>query len=612
MNADLITRITTSSFAFFFQKNDLLINKLPVQFSGKLDFLENGYEMDLKVSAEKSDLDNLITALPPQFIGWQQKATIKGNTDFLLTLKGKYITSPNTMPDLAFNMKIREGYIAYEGAPFPASHLFLNLQTLLPALNQDSLKIKVDSIFFNIDKDYLSAVLDTKGVHEPFINAKVNAVMDLEKMDKAFGLPWVELKGKTEVHLKLNGRYTSGPDPKSLRHENVLLTIPSYSLQASVKDGYFKYDSLPVPVTAINFTVNNSCRDNVYHNLAFSIDNLSATALKSFIKGHASVSSFKKMAVDANLQSDINLGDIKNIYPFKQVELSGNLKVNINTKGRYYAAKKVFPVTTADILLQNGVIKTMYYPNSISNIGVTAKVTNTTGALSGTTVIILPASFLFEGKPFQLQASLKNLDNIGYNIKAKGIIDIARIYKVFTRKENDISGFIKADVSVQGRQSDAMAGRYNKLNNKDTLEIKNIQASAENFPQPFVIKEGLFTFKQNKMWFRQFKASYGQSDFTMNGYLQNVIDYALSDKAVLKRDFNINSRLINVDEFMVFATPENTDNSLRPVTKVRPQQESAQPIPKVSAQTSVTRQSLTGVLLIPASVSVTFTAKQKK
>lgn len=114
------------------------------------------------------------------------------------------------------------------------------------------------------------------------------------------------------------------------------------------------------------------------------------------------------------------------------------------------------------------------------------------------------------------------------------------------------------------------------------------------------------------MWFRQFKASYGQSDFTMNGYLQNVIDYALSDKAVLKRDFNINSRLINVDEFMVFATPENTDNSLRPVTKVRPQQESAQPIPKVSAQTSVTRQSLTGVLLIPASVSVTFTAKQKK
>lgn len=267
-----------------------------------------------------------------------------------------------------------------------------------------------------------------------------------------------------------------------MRHENVLLTIPSYSLQASVKDGYFKYDSLPVPVTAINFTVNNSCTDNDYHNLAFSIDNLSATALKSFIKGHASVSSFKKMAVDANLQSDINLGDIKNIYPFKQVELSGNLKVNINTKGRYYAAKKVFPVTTADILLQNGVIKTMYYPNPISNIGVTNKVTNTNGALSGTTVIILPASFLFEGKPFQLQASLKNLDNIGYNIKAKGIIDIARIYKVFTRKGNDISGFIKADVSVQGRQSDAMAGRYNKLNNKDTLEIKNIQASAENFP----------------------------------------------------------------------------------------------------------------------------------
>ena len=594
VNADLITRINTNSFAFFFQKNDLLINKLPVQFSGNLDFLQNGYEMDLKVSAEKSDLDNLITALPPQFIGWQQKATIKGNTDFLLTLKGKYIASTNTMPDLAFNMKIREGYIAYQGAPFPVSNLFLNLQTSLPALNQDSLKIKVDSIFFNINKDYLSAVLDTKGVHEPFINAKVNAVMDLEKMDKAFGLPLVELKGKTEVHLALKGRYTSGPNPKSMRHENIVLTIPLFNLQASVKDGYFKYDSLPVPVTGINFTLNSSCTDNDYHNLGFSIDNLSATALKSFIKGHASVNSLKQLAVDANLQSDINLDDIKNIYPFNQAELAGNLKVNINSKGRFDAGKKTFPVTTADILLQNGVVKTMYYPNPITNIDVTAKVTNATGVLSGTTVAISPASFLFEGKPFQLQATLQNLDNIGYDIKAKGTIDIARIYKVFTQKRKDISGFIKADVALQGRQSDAMAGRYNKLNNQGTLEIKDMKVSAEEFPQPFFINEGLFTFKQDKMWFRRFKASYGQSDFMMDGYLQNVINYALSDKAVLKGNFSIHSNLLNVDEFMAFAPVKNNADTV------------------VAKFAALTEKGFAGVILIPANLSVSFTAAARK
>jgi AsmA protein len=36
----------------------------------------------------------------------------------------------------------------------------------------------------------------------------------------------------------------------------------------------------------------------------------------------------------------------------------------------------------------------------------------------------------------------------------------------------------------------------------------------------------------------------------MSGYLQNAIDYALSGKAVLKGDFNLNSDYINVDEFM--------------------------------------------------------------
>ncbi len=595
VNANLITQINTNSFAFIFQKNDLLINKLPVQFKGKLNFLKNGYDFDFRVSSDSSNLDDLVTALPPQYITWQQKTTIKGKTDLLLTLKGKYIASDNTMPDFAFNMKIREGYIAYEGAPAPVSNLYLNFQTFLPSINMDSLQVKIDSVFFNIDKDYLSAIIDTKGVHEPFVHAKISTLMDLEKLDKVFGLLIVDLKGKAEMHLSLNGRYTTGPNPKSLRHENVVLSIPSFSLQASVKDGYFKYTALPIPVTNINFSVSSSCADNNYLNTGFSINNVSATAANSFIKGQATVNNLREMLVDANLQSSINLGDIKNIYPVEQLtNLGGNLKINVTAKGKYNAAKKSFPVTKTDMVLQNGIIQTVYYPHPVSDMQVSATITNSTGTLSGTTVIIKPASFLFEGKPFHLEASLQNLDNIAYNIKAKGTIDIARIYKVFAQKGTDITGLIKADVSLQGRQNDAMAGNYGKLNNQGTLQINHIKATAEYFPQPFFIDEGLFTFKQDKMWFRQFKASYGQSDFTMDGYLQNVIDYALSDKAVLKGNFNVNSGLVNADEFMVFAPVKNNTNS----TTTKP--------------VAIKNKASSGVVLIPANLSVTFTAAVKK
>ena len=597
VDADLITKINTNSLAFFFQKNNLVINKLPVQFSGKLDFLSNGYDIDFTVTSEKSKLDDFISALPPQYVTWQQQAKIKGSTDFLLTLKGQYIAASNTMPDLFFNMKIRDGFIEYEKAPVPVSNLFLNLETKMPAINTDSLVVKVDSIFFNIDKDYLSAVVTTKGIKQPFVSAKINAALDLEKTDQAFGFPNIDLKGKADLHLTAEGQYASGPNPNSLRYENILLSIPSFNFQSTVKDGYFKYDSLPIAVSNINFGLNSSCPDKDYKHTGFSITNLSATALNNFIKGHAAISSLQSKEVDANLQANFNLGDVKKIYPVEGMELAGLLKFNINAKGKYDEVKKTFPATTADINLQNGSVKTSYYPNPINDIQVAAKATDANGSMKALQVNIEPASFNFEGKPFLVKASLQNFEDIAYAITAKGELDIAKIYKVFSRKGIDVSGFIKADLSLQGRQSDAMHGRYAQLHNQGTLQVRDLQTTTEYFPQPFLIKEGLFTFKQDKMWFKNFLATYGQSDFNMDGYMQNVIDYALStdNKAVLKGNFNVKANYINADEFMAFAPPKA---------------DSQQMVKTVANTTPASVDS--GVIIIPSNLDLTLTATAKK
>lgn len=553
VNADLITRINTSSFAFIFQKNNLMINKLPVQFTGKLDFLKNGYDLDFKVNSDNSDLDDFVTALPPQYITWQKNATIKGRTDLFLTLKGQYIAATNQMPNLNFNMKIREGFIKYEGAPFPASNLFLNLQTDIPAVNPDSLHVKIDSIFFNVDKDYLSAIVETKGINNPIVKAKLNASMNLENMDKALGLPDVDLKGKCDVHFTADGQYATGPNPSSIRHELTTLSIPTFNLSADVKDGYVKYTALPQPITNINLNIKSSCADKDYRNTGFSINNFSAIALKNAIKGNVSVSSLKDMLVDADVHANVNLAEIKNVYPLDGLVLNGTLQIDATAKGKYDAASNKFPLTVADINLQNASIKTSYYPNPINNINVSAKAINATGSLKDQELTIQPAGFSFEEKPFEVTASFKNFDDILYDVKAKGELDIAKIYKVFSQKGIDVTGFVKADLHLQGKQSDAINKHYSRLNNEGTLELKDIATTTEYLPKPFVIKEGEFKFKQDKMWFNHFNAAYGSSDMSMNGYLQNVIAYALSTTGVLKGNFQLQSNYFNVDEWMVYA-----------------------------------------------------------
>lgn len=443
LDASLITKINTNSLAFLFEKNDLLINELPVQFLGKLDFLSNGYDLDFTVSSNKTDLHDFLTALPPQYNGWLQKSKIKGTTDILLTLKGQYIASENRMPNLVYSMNINDGYVRYDDAPLPASNLYLRFNTRLPSLNPDSLQLNIDSLFFNVDKDYFSAALHVKGITQPLISARVNTVMDLEQLDRAFGLASVDLKGKYKLKLTADGMYARAPNPNSLRPDTILVSIPAFTLQSQLQDGYFKYNTLPLPVTGMGFNLDATCPDHDYKNTVLSLTNLNAAAGNNFLRGRASIKGLPNADVDAQLQSDLNLADIKKIYPTGGLDMQGLLKLVLDAKGRYAPAQKSFPHTTAAINLQNGVIQSSYYPHPISNIQVVAKASDATGELKDLNVFIAPASFEFEGKPFTVQASFQNFDDISYAIKANGTIDVGKIYQVFSQKGLDVTGFIK-------------------------------------------------------------------------------------------------------------------------------------------------------------------------
>jgi AsmA protein len=379
VNAELVTKINTNSLSLLFQENNLKINKLPVDFKGKFDFLKNGYDLDFTVKSENSKLNDFFTALPPQFVTWLSKTSVKGKTDLLFTLKGKYIAEENRKPNVHFNMKIREGYIAYNKSPIAANNVFLNFDTKLPSLDTEQLELKIDSIYFDVGKDFFNGNIKWKGMTNPDIDARIRSKLDLAKLDQAIGI------------------------------ENMIL--------------------------------------------------------------------------------------------------KGIFSADIVSKGKYIKDKNQFPVTKGDLELKNGFIQSSYYPNPITNINCKAKAVNQTGKLKDLSIQLSPASFSFENKPFALVASFKDFDDINYDIKANGELDIERMYKVFSQKGLNVTGYAKMDLALKGKQSDATSGRYANLQNSGALTLKKIKINSEFLPLPFVIEEGDFSFYQDKMNFTNFKAT---------------------------------------------------------------------------------------------------------
>ena len=275
----------------------------------------------------------------------------------------------------------------------------------------------------------------------------------------------------------------------------------------------------------------------------------------------------------------------------QNMDLRGVLNMDIKANGVYDKKNNKIPVTNGQISLVTGYIKSIYFPDPIKDINVLATISDKAGTVKDLKVNIHKASFNFQDKPIYVKALLDNFENIRYDIRAKGELNLARLYKVFSRKGLDLDGYIYADVAFKGSQDDAMKGNYQNLENSGTLRLRNIRATSEYLPKPFVINQGTFVFNQDKMNFHFFSATYGQSDFKMSGYLQNVIDYALTNKAVLKGNFNLNSDYINVDEFMSNANTAKVSEANNTETK-----------PAVAS----------GVVVIPPNLDVQFDASAGK
>jgi AsmA protein len=589
VNADLVTTINTKSLAFIFEKNDLMINQLPVAFKGRFEFLKDGYDMDFKVTSNQKDLSDLFTAMPAEYAKWGEKMDVNGTGNILLSLTGKYIASQNIKPDINFSMKVKDGYIASKSTPSPVKNLYLNMNAKVPGLNADSMQLNIDSLHFNIDKDYFNAALKIKGLTSPYIYAKVNTEMDLEKWGTAFGIQPFTIKGRYSLHLLADGKYATSIQKRGLRHvDTVISSIPKFNLRSSFKDGYFKYTKLPQAIDHMSFNIDADCPDNNIKHAKLQINDINITALNNYIKGYLNVSNTAGVFVNSGIDMKFHLDDIKKIYPLDKMDIRGDIVTNIQTKGKYIPAKRMFPVTKADIELHNGYVQTKYYPHPLKDIQVSAAVINTTSSLKGLKIIIKPISFNFEDQPFTVKANLRDFDNLEYRLSSQGTIDIGKIYKVFAINGYNVKGLITTNFSLKGKQSDATAGRYNLLDNKGTIQVKDLVLTSDLFPKRFLIKTGLFSFDQDKMKFDSFTAKYGRSVIVLNGALSNVIDYATKSNAPLQGDFTLKSNLIAADDFMVFA--DNGENE----------------------QQKTAAKSPAGVILVPSNLNLNFTADVKK
>ncbi|MBW3523639.1 membrane assembly protein AsmA [Chryseobacterium sp. NKUCC03_KSP] len=368
-------------------------------------------------------------------------------------------------------------------------------------------------------------------------------------------LDWAKdtkIEGKSDLFFSLKGRFSEPQDQK-----------PRLKARLMLKDGFVSNGKAPVPMNNFNMDLNVDLPDLNTEQLGLDLKNLSFDlGPNNNFKAVVKTKGLDEMQIDANVKGVVNLQTLTQALGLKDIDAKGLMDTNIKANGIFSLDKKLFPKTNGYLNLKNGWLKTKYYPNPIQNINIVANIINTDGTFKSLGVKLDPFKFDFEGNPVFVNADLQNFEDVLYKVRAKGTLNVGRIYKVFAKKGLDVSGLIMADLSLNGRQSYATTGQYSRLDNRGNLILKNIKATTEYLPRSFYIKEGNFEFENEKMWFRKFFANYGKSDFALNGYLLNTINYFIERKGTLHGKFKLKSRYILIDEFMALKDGDNSKKSI--------------------------------------------------
>ena len=554
IHAQLITKINTNNLSLVFEKNDIIINKLPVRFKGAFAFLTNGYHLDFKLKSQESTLSDLLSLVPKGYADWLQDTKIKGSSEVFMNLIGDYIVEENKMPNLSLGLIINDGYLSYKDAKVPLSELNTKVRIDIPQLNPDSLAIDLKQFDFKVAAGYFKTEANIKGIDPMQVQGTVSSALDLGSLYQAIKWPDFSIAGQLELDGQVDGTYSTDTLTYGIRNkkEVYISSIPTFNIKNTLTNGYFKLNTLPAAIEKIAYSLEAVATDNKIQNAKIALKDIDIKALNNYIKGYANIKDFQNMSLDANVQADINLADIKQVYPLDSVDIAGNVFVNIISQGYMDLKKNIIPETSATITMKNGYYKLWSYPIPLEQINVETYINSKTGSLKDLSIQILPISFTLAGEPFFLNADFKNFNDIKYAVRSNGRLNLAPLYKIFAIEGMDIDGYVKTNINLAGLQSDAMQGRYSRLKNNGTIEIGNINVNTELLPQTVQLKSGKFTFRREKLNVDQFLMEYGDNKISIKGAINNIINYLTASTEILKGKFDLKSNSLNINDFMAF------------------------------------------------------------
>jgi hypothetical protein len=234
---------------------------------------------------------------------------------------------------------------------------------------------------------------------------------------------------------------------------------------------------------------------------------------------------------------------------FASVKTEGKLALDGHAKGTYSETK--MPAFGLNLVVEKAMFKYPDLPKSVNNINIDLRISNPDGNLDHTIVDMKTFHMEMAGNPIDANLYVKTpISDADIKAGLKANFSLASLQDIMPLDGDRLEGDIKSDLSVAGKMSAIEQERYQDFHAEGSFSIANMNYKSDSLPYDVYLNILTLHFSPQFVELAEFDSKIGKTDLQANGRIDNIISYVFSDDEELTGTFNVNSTLLDLNEFM--------------------------------------------------------------